>query len=248
MERLSSFDNVSWVASLEEVGSATGCLFANEVLDNLAVHVVERTGAGWVELLVGLRGDRLALEAGPLSDPALERYLEDTGLQPPKGHRAEVGLEAVELARQCARTVTRGAVVFVDYAIDASSITKRPAGTLLAYSATGADEDLLDRPGHKDLTSHVNWTAVATALVDSGMTVSGPRSQRDVLAALGAAEMDEFLKEAHRAALAGGRGVDALRALSQRQALGVLRDPSGLGGLQVLAGLRGVAAPWELAT
>jgi SAM-dependent MidA family methyltransferase len=242
-ERLSGFDNVSWAASLAELNSPVGCAFANEVLDNLPVHLVERRGGRVVELFVATRQDRLVLEPGTPSDPALEHYLDDLELELPEGHRVEVCLGAIQLARDSATALERGAVVLVDYGMDAASMVQRPAGTLLAYSDTGVDDNPLERPGKKDLTSHVNWTAVAAALARSGMTVARPRPQSDVLASLGAAELDRALREELRTALVRGRGVEAVRALSFRQALGMLRDPGGLGGLQVLVGVRGIPVP-----
>jgi SAM-dependent MidA family methyltransferase len=155
----------------------------------------------------------------------------------------EVPLAAESLARRAGSLLARGAVVLVDYGASAAELAARPTGSLVAYSAAGVDEDVLERPGEKDLTSHANWTSLAVALASAGLTVAGPRSQRDVLLDLGARALADDLKKSHADALAGGRGAEAVRALSRRQALGALTDPGGLGGLEVIAGLAGVAAP-----
>ena len=244
MERLAMFDNVVWSSSLSEVSQVpAGCVFANEVLDNLAVHLVEQTGDALVELFVGLRDGRLVLEPGPPSDPALVRYVEDLGVDLPKGHRIEAGLEAVSVAREAAGVIAGGAAMFVDYGAEVSELVGRPAGTLVAYSEAGVDDLILDRPGEKDLTSHVNWTAVAAALIEAGAEVTGPRPQATVLKELGVGDYERSLKLEYGAAVAEGRGADAVRALSQRHALAILTDGSGLGGLEVLVGARGVARP-----
>ena len=47
-------------------------------------------------------------------------------------------------------------------------------------------------------------------------------------------DLDQALRRKHADAVAAGRGVDAVRSLSRRQALGILTDVGGLGGLQVL--------------
>lgn len=248
VERTGIFDNVSWASCLEEVGTlSAGCVVANEVLDNLAVNLVERRGDDLVELFVGTSDGALELQAGPPSNPAIERCLDRLGIEVPEGHRVEVGLEAVELARRAAAALTRGAVVFVDYGDDAAELVTRREGTLVAYSKAGADDLILERPGDKDLTSHVNWTAVTTALTDAGMRVVGPLPQHRVLRTLGLHDLDRSLEDTHAAALAEGRGRDAIRALSERQALRILADPSGLGGLEVLVGVKGIPVPAFLA-
>jgi SAM-dependent MidA family methyltransferase len=244
MERLSISDNVSWASSLDEASPVSpGCVVANEVLDNLAVHLVEGTDEGIVELFVEVSDDTLVLQPGPPSTPLVERYLETSGIDLPTSHRMEVGLEAVELARRAATVVRKGAVVFVDYGGDAAELARRPAGTLVAYSGAGVDDLVLERPGDKDLTSHVNWTAITRALIDAGMRVEGPKPQHGVLRALGLAALDQRLKQEHQEALAEGRGSDAVRALSERHGLRILSDPSGLGGLDVVVGLEGIPAP-----
>lgn len=244
MERLSIFDNVSWASSLDEIGLvSSGCLLAHEVLDNLAVHLVERRDEDVVELFVGTRDGTLELQPGPPSTPLLQRYLEGLKVDLPEGHRLEVGLEAIELARRAASMLVRGAVVLVDYGAAAVELVTRPAGTLVAYSDSGVDDLVLELPGRKDLTSHVNWTAVKAALIQAGMRVEGPRAQLKVLRSLGLEDLDRGLREEHHAALAEGRGGDAVRALSDRQALGILSDPGGLGGLDVVVGLEGIPVP-----
>jgi SAM-dependent MidA family methyltransferase len=134
-------------------------------------------------------------------------------------------------------------VVFVDYGAPAADLAALPAGTLLTYSDTGVDDDVLARPGHKDITSHVNWTAVVAACRRAGLEVWGPRPQRSVLTALGLPRLDADLRAAHDQAVSARDGAAALRALSRRQALGVLADPGGLGGLDVLVAGRGIPVP-----
>lgn len=232
---------VEWTESITELPEIDhGVVFANEVLDNLPVHLVEMRDGQITELCVGEGPAGLELVARPVSNPELEAFLERTGSTPIEGARAEVALAAESFIDRVTRRLNRGAVFLVDYGLEGSEIARR-GGTLLTYSDTGVDEDVLDRPGEKDITAHANWTGARLALEASGLTVTGPTEQRKVLLALGARDLDERMKELHDAALAEGRGADAVRALSARQSLGALLDPGGLGGLQVLAGYRGIA-------
>ena len=110
----------------------------------------------------------------------------------------------------------------------------------MSYSDAGADDLVLDRPGEKDITSHANWDVVASTLRSEGFEVSGPTPQREVLHDLGLPDLEESLAQKQRDLTSEGRGSEALRALSRRQALGVLSDPDGLGGLEVLTGRKSV--------
>jgi SAM-dependent MidA family methyltransferase len=119
----------------------------------------------------------------------------------------------------------------------------RSGGTLVSYSSSGADTEVLESPGTKDITAHANWTSVTHSLARGGSLPVGPKPQREVLLKLGAHDLEDSFKAAYNDAIADGRGAEAVAALSRRQALGALLDPGGLGGLQVLAGLRSIEPP-----
>jgi SAM-dependent MidA family methyltransferase len=229
-----------WAAALDDVEPVgAGCLFANEVLDNAPVHLVERRSGELSELLVGMDDGDLTLVATPSLDERVERFLVECNMTLRDGYRAEVGLAAMDLARDAARVVERGAVVFIDYGDSAEALVDRATGSLLCYSASGVDDLALIDPGEKDITSHVNWTAIAHALSKEGAAVIGPVEQRHVLHRLGLRRVVEDLKAATHA----GSGVEVIRSLSRRGAVAALTDPSGLGGLGVLVGMKGIDVP-----
>ncbi len=235
-ERLHGHE-VDWFPAVAEVPRARcGVVFANEVLDNLPVHVVERRDGELLEVCVDSSGDRLVETLRPPAGEELGAWLRRAGAEVPDGHRFEVGMAAESFVRRCAETFETGALVLVDYGAESHELVERPRGTLVAYSAAGPNEDVLGDPGERDITSHANWTVVRRACEEVGLSARGPLEQREVLLALGAREMDQDL----RAAYTGGRGADAVRALSRRGALGALLDPGGLGGLGVMVATRGI--------
>jgi SAM-dependent MidA family methyltransferase len=238
MSLLSMHDNVVWSSSLEDLPvAAHGCLVANEVLDNLPVHLLEFDHERWFELFVGTGRSGLELVPGPVSDPTLLRLVER--VDPDDGQRIEVAPSAIDFARSCAGALSRGSIFLVDYGVTWRALEDRPLGTLVSYSDAGADDLVLDRPGEKDITSHANWDVVADELRASGCEVTGPTPQREVLEDLGLEHLRDSLAERQRDLTAQGRGAEALRALSRRQALNALSDPLGLGGLEVLVGRKG---------
>ncbi len=240
MSLLSSYDNVVWSSSIDELKPvAHGALMANEVLDNLPVHLLEYRGGEFVELYVQASDSGLELVSGPVSSSRVSRLLDGAESEPNEGQRLEVGPEAVDFVRFCATAVAQGSVFLVDYGLTWQEVAERRSGTLVSYSAGGTDELILDRPGEKDITSHANWDVVAPALRSAGFEVTGPTPQREVLRDLGLADLDHSLADRQRSLTTEGRGAEALRALSRRQALSVLTDPHGLGGLEVLTGRKG---------
>jgi SAM-dependent MidA family methyltransferase len=241
-DRLEGAGRVEWSDSVTELPEIDhGVVFANEVLDNLPVHIVARDGTALVEVCVGAGADGLTFVDRPPSNPELELWVERTGTVPSDSGHVEVTLAAESMVAHLARRLGTGAIFLVDYGAEATEIERR-GGTLLAYSESGVDERVLEEPGRRDITAHANWTSVSGALRRAGLAVEGPTEQRKVLLDLGARSLDVAWKEDHGTAIAEGRGADALKALSRRQALGVMLDPAGLGGLQVLAGYRGIDA------
>lgn len=242
--RLGKFDRVDWIPSLAEVPRLeAGCIFANEVLDNLPVHLVQRADGELREVCVDVGDGSLQTTLLPPSTPQLGRWLERVGVELEEGQRFEIALAADSLVAHAAQRLVRGALVFVDYGDDAPGLSQRAGGTLLAYSSRGVDDRVLEDPGTKDITSHANWTAVRQACEAAGLEVRGPIPQRLVLRALGLEELHLGLRREHHEAVANGRAGAAVRALSRRQALGALADPGGLGGLGVIVGLAGIAQP-----
>lgn len=231
---------VQWSGSITELPSlSAGCIFANEVLDNLPIHLVEVVEGEIREVCVGEDSGELVFVTRPPSNPELIDFLARIGVGAEEGTRYEVTLAGESLIVHVAQRLGSGAMFFVDYGMTALEIAQR-GGTLVSYSASGADTQVLERVGEKDITTHANWTSVVGALGRAGLAATGPKLQRDVLLALGAKELEASFKDAYETAISEGRGSDAVAALSRRQALGALLDPHGLGGLEVVAGFRSI--------
>ena len=241
---LSGFDRVTWHRSIAELPSyEAGCFFANEVLDNLPVHIVQIEAGDLLEVCVTEQEGRLVEVTLPVSNPELSAFVARCGVEVPEGHRFEIHLAAESMIKRAGAAIDRGCTIFVDYGSTADDLVRRGNGSLLCYSASGVDDEPLVDPGTKDITIHANWTAVARALESGGNAVVGPVGQRTVLKRLGLDALHDTLREEFRTASAAGEGAAALRALSRRQALGALADPGGLGALEVVAGTRGIQIP-----
>ena len=230
---------VSWHAQLAEVPRrAAGCVFANEVLDNVPVHVILGTPDGPAEVCIVEHGGTLSEEAGPLSGEVLDSVEQMPPLSP--GARFEIRPGVRSILEAAASTFERGAVITVDYGNEATDLAARPGGTLICYSHAGTDDAYLADVGDKDITAHVDWTALRRDLSSVALDPDGPRPQIDVLRLLGARALEQQHRKDHDQAVAEGDGAGAFRALAARQSIATLTDPGGLGALGVMVGTKGL--------
>ena len=99
------------------------------------------------------------------------------------------------------------------------------AGTALAYSAHRATSDLLGDPGERDLTAHVDLTALRSAALAAELLPIASTTQAHFLATAGLDAEIERLRSGPEATLED--------ALALRTALASLMDPRGMGGFAV---------------
>jgi len=220
-------DHVEWVSwsDLRGRGPIRGCLFANEFLDALPVHLVEWTGGRLTEIHVGAdAGGRLIEVPLEPSMPDLARYFERAGVSLSEGQRAEVNLEALRWIGEAASLLQSGYAMIVDYGHEAADLfsERRYAGTLVGYRRHHLVVDPLAEPGEHDLTSHVDFTSVARAAIEAGFDAWALTTQRKLLTAMGIAEMVAELGTRPESASEGER-------LRRRFALHALMSPSGMG-------------------
>ncbi|HYJ83112.1 MAG TPA: SAM-dependent methyltransferase [Allosphingosinicella sp.] len=152
---------------------------ANEFFDALPIRQLVATGNGWSERLVTLDGDRFVPAAGPpVPAAALPGLLRDA----PPGTIVETSPASLAHARLLAGCMTMhgGAALIVDYGHDRLS-----AGETLQAVRMHDYADPWMEPGESDLTAHVDFESLATAVAESGVRVHGPVAQGDWLARLG---------------------------------------------------------------
>jgi SAM-dependent MidA family methyltransferase len=206
--------NIRWAPdlSLFPPGSVTGVILSNELVDAFPVHRVAMRPLGLREIFVGwdevgvggarvpvapsnATGDGppstqdgrfIEIEAQPAS-PTLERHLERLGVALELGQRADVNLQALEWMRQVGTILRRGLVLTIDYGHTAADLysASRKTGTLLCYYHHTASDSPYRRVGQQDLTAHVDFTSLALAGQEVGLTVTGFTNQLHFLMGLG---------------------------------------------------------------
>ena len=218
------------VTALAELpaGPFTGVVLANELLDNLAFSLLERSDTGWKEIRVGENGGRLvevAVDAAPDLAAAAERLAPGA----PIGGRIPMQHSAQRWLRAAVGAVERGRVVVVDYASTTPEMAQRP-GTewLRTYRGHGRGGHPLEHPGQQDVTAEV--------AVDQLARVAPPDVDVTQAAFLSRHGLDALVAEASAAWEVGAARPDlaALRARSTVTEARALTDPTGLGAFRVL--------------
>ena len=164
-----------------------GVVLCNEFFDALPVDSVERTSEGWLKRGVGLRGDRFCwCTLGPVqADPCWPE------IEP--GRRIESCEGQVAALRRIGDSLEHGWILVIDYGYTRSEIERGGRfldGSIMGYSRHRADPDVLLEPGRRDITAHVNFSALEDAARDAGLEVTPVRSQQAYLLSLG--ESDGF--------------------------------------------------------
>ena len=175
---------VAWIDRLP--AAIDGVVLMNEVLDAVPPAVIARRGNAWFERGVTWRDDALAWDERPLTDAKLlaiarERF-------PPEGdYVSEVNPAAEALVATLGRRLASGALLIVDYGFPSREYyhAQRSDGTLVGHYRHRVHADPFLWPGLSDLTSHVDFTAIAEAGARAGLEVKGFASQASFLLGCG---------------------------------------------------------------
>ncbi len=177
-------DKARWAESLPALSSFTGVHFTNEYPDALPVRLFVRRDEIWLERHVGLREGQLVFE-----DLVCADIPESLPLDAPGEFLAEFCPEAAPWLAGVAAKLTRGVILAVDYGFPREQLYApwRSTGTLACYRAQKRDENPLESPGEKDITTHVDFTGLAEAGLDAGLDLAGFTDQYHFLVGAGTA-------------------------------------------------------------
>jgi SAM-dependent MidA family methyltransferase len=192
---------VEWLDALPE--AMQGVVVGNEVLDAMPVHLLVRTKGDWFE-----RGVVASTDVAEGEDASIWAW-EDrpTERRPPleiegeHNYLTEIHPQAEAFVATLADRLTRGAAFFIDYGFPESEYyhPQRHMGTVMCHRAHQADGDPLADVGLKDITAHVNFSGIALAAQNAGLSVMGYCSQARFLLNCGLMAKSEQATVAQRA-------------------------------------------------
>ena len=165
-----------------------GVVMANEVLDAIPVHMVHVEKQGLSERGVAWRDgfiwqDKVTTRKDLLAAAAKQHLAE--------GYITEFCPAASGLIASLARMLQRGIILMIDYGFSAREYyhPQRNQGTLMCHYQHYAHTEPLINVGLQDITAHVDFTSIAYAGVNHGLTLSGFCSQAQFLMNCGILEI-----------------------------------------------------------
>jgi SAM-dependent MidA family methyltransferase len=216
------------VVSLAELPALgiTGVVLANELLDNLAFAVIERSAGGWNEVLVGHHDGHLV----DVLVPAPPGYCAMAAALAPGasiGQRIPVQVGIWSWLSDVLGIIERGVLVCFDYGRSTGEMAAT-RGWLRTHRRHVGGTDPLASPGDYDVTADV-----ALDQLDRVARPTTIETQAAFLARFGIGELVAQGRAVWEARASVG-DVAALTARSRVREAEALMDPDGLGGFAVM--------------
>ena len=180
-------DRVEWLDRLPEL---RGVILANEVLDALPVQRFRMRGtqvnAVGVTWQLG-KLDWSEVHADAHLEAAVRAIEKETGTPLPDGYLSEINLRLGPWVAGIAQSLKEGVALFIDYGLPQREYyrAERREGTLLCHYRHRFHDDPLINVGVQDIGAWVDFTAVASAAVDAGMSIAGFTTQAHFLIGAG---------------------------------------------------------------
>lgn len=178
------YQKIEFLSQLPE--NFSGVVIANEVADALPVERFERTDGAVLQMRVAANetGFDWSRKKAPAVLAAAVRKIElDIGEPLPGGYQSEVSLGLPDWIAQLATCLHKGLVLLFDYGVSRREYYSpdRNQGWLRCHFRHHAHNDPLIYAGIQDLTSWVDFTAIAESAQAHGLDVLGFVTQANFL-------------------------------------------------------------------
>lgn len=188
-EVLKEFKNIHFLEDVSSLPQIQGIIYANELFDAIPTHMVrKREGKIWEVYITVEKGQVVEVEKTP-SEEVLS-YIDELKIDIPEGMTTEINTGAAELIQEIGKKLDGGFVFTVDYGYPSAELYKpyRNRGTIICYYRHTYNENYYQNVGMQDITSHVNFSALAHYGKKAGLEVVGFTDQAHFLINLGLAE------------------------------------------------------------
>jgi SAM-dependent MidA family methyltransferase len=180
-------DRVRWIDTLP-TEKFRGVVLANELLDAVPATIFRKSRESIVERGVVFESGDFTWCDTPAS-AELARRVETLQLE--NEYISEINFQAEAWIHTVSNQMEAGVVLLIDYGFPAHEYyhPQRHMGTLMCHYHHRAHTNPLILVGLQDITAHIDFTAMATAAVDSGFEVLGYTTQAAFLVANGLEEL-----------------------------------------------------------
>lgn len=162
--------------SLQELANAklNAIILSNELIDAFPVKLIKKQNNTWQEIVVRSENETLTLDTQELSTPDLKNFTQTLPKNLPENYTTEYRPNLDKLTTELAATLQEGLIITIDYGYTHSAFyaPQRTTGTLRTFHQHKAGENPLDHIGQQDITAHVDFTQLATHLINAGFTIS----------------------------------------------------------------------------
>lgn len=215
--------------ALESDSEFKGILIANEVLDAMPVHYFQLKENILYELNVDTDEENLFLKNLALpsnSRPDLLQFIVEQIKQYDTNYTFEVNLNLKQWIGNLNAFLHSGIMLFIDYGFPRQEYYHhdRHMGTLMCHYQHLAHHDPFLYPGLQDLSSHVDFTALAEAASDANLEVLGYTNQANFLIAAG---LLEFAQKYHEHEISENKKNN----FAMNHAIHLLTSPAEMGEL-----------------
>jgi len=181
-------DKVVWLTTLPEK-PLQAIVIANEVLDAMPAHRFRIEDNDIAEYYVKYDGEKFNWLLRSTENETLREAVEKLRQQHdlPIGYTSEINLAVTPWIKSIAEFLEEGLVLLIDYGFPQREFyhEQRQEGTLMCHYRHHAHGDPLMLVGLQDVTTHVDFTAVAEAAHAANLHVAGYTSQLNFLISTG---------------------------------------------------------------
>ncbi len=181
-------NRIKWLDKLP-IEKFNGIILANEVVDALPIRRFNKVNNIFYELKVKHYGDRFGWTSDQADKELVSaiELLEEKYGPWPENYYSEINLLLDGWVKSFSDIIKKGLMLIIDYGYPGSDYyhTEREDGTLLCHYRHHAHSDPFLYPGLQDISSSVNFTALAESADSNGLNVCGYTTQAYFLIACG---------------------------------------------------------------
>jgi len=193
-------DKVKWLDELPVHFS--GVVVANELLDAMPVQLFQKKENDINEINVVWQDGRFAFQFQSSFDERLVHRVKnietELATEFDSGYLSEINFTAEDWIKSIAGRLQSGVVILIDYGFPQHEYyhSQRNQGTLMCHYRHRTHPDAFVYPGLQDITAHVDFTAMADAALEAGMSILGYTNQANFLMGAGILNLAGLDKQA----------------------------------------------------
>lgn len=170
------FHYFTWITALPQ--TFKGIILANEVLDAMPCHRFSYSNGKFYEYFIEVLDDQFSWRLKPASGE-LQKVLNQLGISFSEKYSSEINLMHKPWINALSACLMQGVIFLIDYGYPRKEYyhPQRNHGTLRCFFRHHQHENPLILTGIQDITSHVDFTAIAEAAIDANLKMEGYTSQ-----------------------------------------------------------------------